>query len=60
MADSTTLTTEPVGVFTRDEVEILSTRRNEPEWLREQRFRAQEVFASTPMPDTRPEEWRYT
>ncbi|MBA4160445.1 MAG: Fe-S cluster assembly protein SufD, partial [Gemmatimonadetes bacterium] len=44
----------------RDEVEILSTRRNEPEWLREQRFRAQEVFASTPMPDTRPEEWRYT
>jgi Fe-S cluster assembly protein SufD len=59
VADTTTIA-EPVGVFTRDQVEILSTRRDEPEWLREQRLRAQDAWAATPMPDTRPEEWRYT
>lgn len=59
MAETITIA-EPVGVFTRDQVEILSARRDEPGWLREQRFRAHEVWARTPMPDTRPEEWRYT
>lgn len=52
--------TTHTGVFTRDEVEILSTRRLEPDWLRERRMRAYEAFAAAPMPDTRPEEWRYT
>jgi Fe-S cluster assembly protein SufD len=56
----TTAVAEALGVFTRDQVEILSTRRVEPDWLREQRMRAHEEFAGTPMPDTRPEEWRYT
>jgi Fe-S cluster assembly protein SufD len=60
VADSTITAAEPIGVFTRDQVEILSTRRDEAEWLHEQRIRAQEVWATTPMPDTRPEEWRYT
>jgi Fe-S cluster assembly protein SufD len=60
VADSSTMTKDAVGVFTRDQVEILSTRKGEPEWLREQRLRAQSVFGETPMPDTRPEEWRYT
>jgi Fe-S cluster assembly protein SufD len=60
MTDSTTTTSEPLGVFTHDQVEILSTRRGEPEWLREQRRAAYEAWATTPMPDTRPEEWRYT
>jgi hypothetical protein len=50
VADSTITAAEPIGVFTRDQVEILSTRRGEPEWLREQRIRAQEVWATTPMP----------
>jgi Fe-S cluster assembly protein SufD len=55
-----TTVAESVGVFTRDQAEILSTRKVEPEWLREQRLRAQEVFAEAPMPSTRGEEWRYT
>jgi Fe-S cluster assembly protein SufD len=41
-------------------VEILSTRKVEPEWVREQRMRAHEVFAESPFPTTREEEWRYT
>ena len=61
MADTNTTTlAEEVGVFTRDQVEILSTRRVEPEWLRARRLGAYETFASTPMPDTTAEEWRYT
>lgn len=60
MADTTAATMEDVGVFTRDQVEILSTRKGEPDWLREQRAAAYGMFAETPMPDTRPEEWRYT
>lgn len=58
MADSTTL--ENLGVFTRDQVEIHSTRRNEPAWLRARRLEAHGVFAETPMPDTGAEDWRYT
>lgn len=52
--------TDPHGIFTRDQVELLSTRKVEPDWARELRMRAYESFASTPMPDTLPEEWRYT
>ena len=51
---------ESLGVFTRDQVEILSTRRGEPEWLREKRLEAHESFAAAPFPDTRSEDWRYT
>jgi Fe-S cluster assembly protein SufD len=59
--DSTTVAAaEPVGAFTRDQVEILSTRRAEPEWLRDARLRAHDAFAAAPMPTIREEEWRYT
>lgn len=58
MADTTVA--ENLGVFTRDQTEILSTRKLEPAWLRVQRLQAHEVFASSPMPSTREEEWRYT
>jgi Fe-S cluster assembly protein SufD len=58
VADSTTI--ENTGAFTRDQVEMLSTRRAEPEWLRQQRLEAFEAFAATPLPTTRLEEWRYT
>ena len=51
---------EDLGVFTADQVEILSAQRVEPEWLRTQRKDAYRSFADTPMPDNRPEEWRYT
>jgi Fe-S cluster assembly protein SufD len=60
VAEIITTPTSEIGVFTRDQVEMLSARRDEPEWLREQRLAAHEVWATTPMPDTRPEEWRYT
>jgi Fe-S cluster assembly protein SufD len=48
------------GIFTRDQVEILSTRKDEPDWLRDERQRSFGVFADTPMPTTRLEDWRYT
>lgn len=60
MSENSTITAETIGVFTRDQAEILSARKTEPDWLRAQRLRAQEIFEQTPMPDTRPEEWRYT
>jgi Fe-S cluster assembly protein SufD len=59
LAEETAVAGE-VGVFTGTQVEILTTARNEPEWLRASRKAAFELFAATPMPDTRPEEWRYT
>lgn len=59
MADQT-MEAEEVGIFSADQVEILTTARNEPEWLRASRKAAYRAFAETPMPDTRPEEWRYT
>ncbi len=59
MAENTAVA-EDVGVFTADQVEILSTQRVEPEWLRTRRKEAYQAFEETPMPDTRPEEWRYT
>ncbi|MDP9348355.1 MAG: Fe-S cluster assembly protein SufD [Gemmatimonadota bacterium] len=60
MADSTQVATEPVGVFTRDQVQILSARKGEPDWLAASRLAAHEAFAATPMPTTRSEDWRYT
>ena len=55
-----TTTTADTGVFTRDQVEMLAARKGEAEWLREQRLASQGVFAATPMPTTRLEDWRYT
>ena len=62
MPDTSTPTITPadVGVFTRDQVEMLTARKLEADWLRDTRMRAQAVFADTPMPTTRLEEWRYT
>jgi Fe-S cluster assembly protein SufD len=48
------------GVFTRDQAEILTTRKDEPSWLRAARLAAHDVFAETPMPTREAEEWRYT
>lgn len=59
MTDSTLLA-EEVGVFTPEQVEILTAQRTEPDWLRSRRREAYQVFLDTPIPDTRPEEWRYT
>ncbi|HEX8208774.1 MAG TPA: Fe-S cluster assembly protein SufD [Longimicrobium sp.] len=56
----TSVAAESLGVFTRDQVEILSARKVEAEWLRLARQRAYGIFAETPMPTTEAEEWRYT
>jgi Fe-S cluster assembly protein SufD len=55
-----TITAADQGLFTRDQVEMLTARKLEAEWLREARMRAHAVFADTPMPATRLEDWRYT
>ncbi len=48
------------GVFSRTGVKTLSSRLNEPEWLREQRQTAWSIFEETPMPTTSDEAWRRT
>jgi Fe-S cluster assembly protein SufD len=67
LADSTTIaagataTTPAEGVtdrIHRAAVEALS--EGEPQWLRERRLAAWDVYERTPMPTTRLEEWRYT
>ncbi|HEU0078594.1 MAG TPA: hypothetical protein VFQ76_13130, partial [Longimicrobiaceae bacterium] len=60
MSDTATTTPADVGVFTRDQVEMLTARKLEADWLRDQRMRAHAVYADTPRPTTRLEEWRYT
>jgi len=46
--------------FSRDAVVELSLAKGEPEWLRDQRLAAWEVFASLPYPGRKDEEWRRT
>ncbi len=50
----------PVVGIGREAVVQLSERLGEPQWLREQRLRAWEVFEATPMPQMTDEEWRRT
>jgi Fe-S cluster assembly scaffold protein SufB len=63
---STTLTAKrtdlllDAGVFSRADVDHLSTKLNEPDWLREQRQTAWSVFEETPLPTTADEAWRRT
>lgn len=46
--------------LTRAAVEQLSATKNEPEWLRESRLRAWQIFEMLPMPGRTDEEWRRT
>jgi Fe-S cluster assembly protein SufD len=55
----TTIQTPALGI-SRDAVERLSERRNEPEWLRRRRQEAWETFERTPVPLMTDEEWRRT
>ncbi|MCB0169194.1 MAG: Fe-S cluster assembly protein SufD [Anaerolineae bacterium] len=48
------------GVFSRADVETLSARLNEPDWLKSMRQTAWTVFEETPMPTTSDEAWRRT
>jgi Fe-S cluster assembly protein SufD len=46
--------------LTRADVESLSERYNEPDWLREMRLSAWDLYESLPMPTTQDEPWRRT
>lgn len=46
--------------FSREAVEELSHRRNEPDWLRQSRLSAWEAYERLPMPTRNDEEWRRT
>jgi Fe-S cluster assembly protein SufD len=48
------------GIFSRADVDTLSTGLNEPTWMREKRLVAWSVFEETPMPSTSDEDWRRT
>ena len=45
--------------FSRADVETLSEKNNEPQWLRDLRFAAWDIYEATPMPQME-EEWRRT
>jgi Fe-S cluster assembly protein SufD len=46
--------------FSREAVEELSHRRNEPDWLLKKRLEAWETYEQIPMPQRTDEEWRRT
>lgn len=46
--------------YTQAEVEALSEARNEPQWLRESRLAAWELYEEMPMPSQSDEDWRRT
>jgi Fe-S cluster assembly protein SufD len=46
--------------FSREAVEELSHRRNEPDWLKQKRVSAWEAYEQIPMPKRTDEEWRRT
>lgn len=46
--------------LSRDDIEALSARTNEPDWLREARLAAWATYESLPMPTTKDEAWRRT
>lgn len=52
------VTTEPVLPLDRETVERLSVARGEPQWLLEDRLRAQARYEATPWPSGHEEEWR--
>lgn len=50
----------PAPAYTLDDVKALSDLNNEPQWLRECRLAAWEVYEGLPMPSLTDEEWRRT
>ncbi len=48
------------GAFSRADVDTLSARFDEPDWLRQKRQTAWTVFEETPLPTTADEAWRRT
>lgn len=56
---STTIQSATKG-FSREAVEELSHRHNEPDWLRQKRIDAWQTYEQIPMPKRTDEEWRRT
>jgi Fe-S cluster assembly protein SufD len=46
--------------YTQADVEALSAAHNEPQWLRESRLLAWDIYTDLPMPTLKDEEWRRT
>jgi Fe-S cluster assembly protein SufD len=53
-------TAPAIPAYTQADVEALSAANNEPQWLRESRLAAWELYEEMPMPDLKAEEWRRT
>ncbi len=53
-------TTAQAPVYTQADVEALSAANNEPQWLRESRLAAWDLYVDIPMPTTQDEDWRRT
>lgn len=51
---------EIVSGFSREAVEALSAARNDPEWVREHRLAAWEIYERIPFPTQQEEPWRRT
>jgi Fe-S cluster assembly protein SufD len=49
-----------MSTFSREAVEELSSRLDEPRWMRDLRLHAWELYASLPLPTTNDEAWRRT
>jgi Fe-S cluster assembly protein SufD len=63
MAQQSTIVKDPIieaGVFTRDSMNMLSERLDEPDWIKEKRHVAWSLFEELPMPTTSDEDWRRT
>jgi Fe-S cluster assembly protein SufD len=57
---SSEILSAPRLALTRETVEEISRRRDEPEWMLALRLRALEAFERVPLPDQRTEGWRRT
>jgi Fe-S cluster assembly protein SufD len=57
---SSEILSAPRLALTRETVEEISRRRDEPEWLLALRLRALQAFERVPLPDQRTEGWRRT
>jgi Fe-S cluster assembly protein SufD len=63
MTQQSKIVKDPVveaGVFSRDSVNTLSERLDEPAWMQEKRQVAWSLFEELPMPTTSDEDWRRT
>lgn len=52
--------TKPANTIARERVDELTLRHGEPDWLRDVRLAAWELYLQTPMPTARDEAWRRT